>query len=150
MSYCRFSSMNWACDVYVYENCGGRWTTHVAGNRRMFQPIPDILDGRLSVAVSRWSGGYWDKAARKMAYPQRWRGVLAGWWFALVSFWHERIHMASLRAIPLRPIGLQFDGETFSDNTPTECAARLEWLRGLGYTVPQHAIDALRSEVVAE
>jgi hypothetical protein len=32
MAYCRFSSDNFQCDVYVYEG-GGGWTTHVAGNR---------------------------------------------------------------------------------------------------------------------
>lgn len=45
-----------------------------------------------------------------------------------------------------RPIGLPHDGETFNDPTPGECADRLEWLRGLGYNVPQYAIDALREE----
>lgn len=43
-------------------------------------------------------------------------------------------------------IGLPFDGETFDDSTPGETADRLEWLRGLGYRVPQHAIDTLRAE----
>jgi len=33
MSYCRWSSDDFSCDVYVYENCIGGWTTHVAGNR---------------------------------------------------------------------------------------------------------------------
>ena len=44
------------------------------------------------------------------------------------------------------PIGLPFDGETFDDSTPGETADRLEWLRGLGYRVPQRAIDVLREE----
>lgn len=33
MSYCRFSSDNWRCDLYCYEDVGGGWTTHVASNR---------------------------------------------------------------------------------------------------------------------
>lgn len=33
MSYCRWSSNDFRCDVYVYEDCAGGWTTHVAGNR---------------------------------------------------------------------------------------------------------------------
>ena len=33
MSYCRWSSDDFQCDVYVYEDVGGGWTTHVAGNR---------------------------------------------------------------------------------------------------------------------
>ena len=33
MSYCRFSSNNFDCDLYCYEDCYGGFTTHVAGNR---------------------------------------------------------------------------------------------------------------------
>lgn len=33
MSYCRFSSNNWDCDVYCYEDVDGGYTTHVAGNK---------------------------------------------------------------------------------------------------------------------
>lgn len=33
MSYCRWSSDNWSCDVYCYEDCSGGFTTHVAWNR---------------------------------------------------------------------------------------------------------------------
>lgn len=33
MSYCRFSSDDWASDVYVYESGSGLWVTRVAGNR---------------------------------------------------------------------------------------------------------------------
>ena len=32
MSYCRFSSDNWSCDIYCYEG-GSGFVTHVAGNR---------------------------------------------------------------------------------------------------------------------
>ena len=41
MSYCRFSTDDFACDVYVYEDCGGGFTTHVAGNRVVpVEPLP--------------------------------------------------------------------------------------------------------------
>lgn len=33
MSYCRWSSDDFDCDVYVYEDTAGGWTTHVAGMR---------------------------------------------------------------------------------------------------------------------
>lgn len=32
MSYCRWSSDDWQCDLYVYEG-GSSFVTHVAGNR---------------------------------------------------------------------------------------------------------------------
>ncbi len=33
MSYCRFSSDGFMCDVYVYKDTSGGWTTHVAATR---------------------------------------------------------------------------------------------------------------------
>ena len=36
MSYCRFSSDDWQCDVYVYADVAGGWTTHVAAVRFVF------------------------------------------------------------------------------------------------------------------
>jgi hypothetical protein len=41
MSYCRWSSDDFQCDVYVYEDCDSGFTTHVAGYKRIFkEPIP--------------------------------------------------------------------------------------------------------------
>lgn len=33
MSYCRWSSNNWDCDLYCYADVSGGFTTHVARNR---------------------------------------------------------------------------------------------------------------------
>jgi hypothetical protein len=45
MSYCRFSSDDFQCDVYVYEDCMGGWTTHVAGRRHVLKkPLPPPVD----------------------------------------------------------------------------------------------------------
>jgi hypothetical protein len=44
------------------------------------------------------------------------------------------------------PIDLPCAGESFTESSPSECAESLEYLRGLGYHVPQYAIDALREE----
>lgn len=43
MSYCRWSSFDWACDVYCYADAGGGYTTHVAGNR-IVGDIPKLPD----------------------------------------------------------------------------------------------------------
>lgn len=133
--------MNWQCDVYVYEDVSGGWTTHVAARRRLFGPILD-----LPLMSMPNFGGKYDIPSRSMSYPSRWHKLGARIVFGFAAFWHSRVHLASLRMIPLRPIGLQFDGETFNDPSAAECASRLEWLRGLGYVVPQYAIDALRGE----
>jgi len=47
---------------------------------------------------------------------------------------------------PTKPIGLSEDGKTFVDLTASRCIRRLEWLRGLGYNVPQSALDRLQEE----
>jgi hypothetical protein len=118
MSYCRWSSDDFQCDVYVYESAHG-WETHVAGQR----PVLDVA--ALPPAPSRTPDGQFDVAA-----------------------WMVRHHavMAQLDGCERRPIGLPHDGESFTDATPGECADRLEALRALGYNVPQGAIDALREE----
>lgn len=141
MSYCRWSSMNWRCDVYVYESCSGGWMTHVAGRRRAVPPIPDLP---LSLVPN--FGGTWNQETREFDYPTRWRKVAARMFFGFWAWWHNRIHMGSLHLIPLRPIGLPHDGESFNDDTPGECAERLQRLRQLGYIVPQRTIDALLAE----
>ncbi len=37
MSYCRWSSDGFRCDLYAYEDAQG-WTIHVAGRTRVFPP----------------------------------------------------------------------------------------------------------------
>lgn len=116
MSYCRWSSDDFQCDVYVYEHVHGGFVTHVAGNRRTpsepFPPQVSITD--IDAYIAR-----------------------------------RKIVDAMLEATERKPIGLPHDGESFNDDTASECADRLERLRALGYNVPQRAIDALREEAAA-
>ena len=43
MSYCRWSSDNWKCDIYAYESCSG-YVIHIAGNRHVGDcPEADLL-----------------------------------------------------------------------------------------------------------
>lgn len=137
MSYCRWSSMNFMCDVYVYEDCDGGWTTHVAGNRRAIPPIPTLpwptLRGKTNAPAMGFIHDNWmDKLIDSIK----------------LKLWHlsYRLHMLSLRPIPSRPIGLPCDGKSFNDPTPGDCADRLIALRDMGYNVPKHSIDALREE----
>ena len=146
MSYCRFSSMNWKCEVYVYENVHGGWTTHVAGNKRIFSPIPDILNSSIGPKLHKWSGGYLDPDSRKMVYPIFWKKLICSSWVNFSVFWHRHIHMKSLSLIPRKNIGLPQDGKTFHDDTAKECADTLEWLQSLGYVVPKKVIEELRNE----
>ena len=47
MSYCRWSSDDFACDLYCYADVNGGWTTHVAGSRYSGE-IPKVEDALLS------------------------------------------------------------------------------------------------------
>lgn len=138
MSYCRWSSDNFSSDVYVYENCGGGCTTHVAGNRLVFPPIPEL-------PVPPLFGAKYDHAEKRVVYPSSWRKILSRLCTRAWSRWHD-LHVWSVGKIPRRPIGLEFDGQTLWDATAGSCASRLVHLRAMGYRVPQRAIDALKAE----
>lgn len=123
MSYCRWSSDNGRCDVYVYEDASGGWTTHVAARRRLFAAIP-------ALPIS-WAGKGDD-----------WKGRLMRRLWA----WSYQFNMWMVGLIPLRDTKLPYNGATFNDPTPLACAVRLIELRRIGYNVPQRAIDALVEE----
>ena len=63
MSYCRWSSMNGRCDVYVYEDVAGGWTTHVAVKRRVLPPIPSLPLGRVPNRI--WA--MWERRVRALS-----------------------------------------------------------------------------------
>lgn len=48
MSYCRWSTDNFQCDLYCYESVHDCWTTHIAENRvilpKDFPPAPMLSD----------------------------------------------------------------------------------------------------------
>jgi hypothetical protein len=41
MSYCRWSSDNWKCDIYAYESCNGGYEIHIAGRKRVGK-VPEV------------------------------------------------------------------------------------------------------------
>ena len=124
MSYCRWSSDDWTCDVYVYEDVSGGWTTHVAGRKR--RPIegrpmpthPDVTD--------------WKDKAQTAAFFKAHRAQMA-WLDDETNFIWEDLPPSHA-------------GESYNDSTPGECADRLEEIRAAGFNVPQYAIDELREE----
>lgn len=45
MSYCRWSTDDFQCDLYCYESTCGGFTTHVASSKIMFtEPLPPEVD----------------------------------------------------------------------------------------------------------
>jgi hypothetical protein len=142
MSYCRFSSDNFMSDVYVYEDCMGGWTTHVAGNRLILPPIPCLP---ISWLIRCDSKVKIDPETRKVIYPNWWRALTSPIGCRLFS-WSHRLHLWSVGRWPRRSIELPYAGDRCNDPTPGACADRLEHLRRLGYRVPQRVIDRLRED----
>jgi hypothetical protein len=149
MSYCRWSSDHFDCDVYVYEDVSGGWTTHVAGRRRR-NPLPDEIramypdDWRDADAVDRYMAAQaaaeaWlitqphDEYVMNYAQPDGttkpgvYRSLKDSEYFDLAEIGPEA-------------------GTTANHPSPGECADYLEMLKGKGFNVPQYAIDALREE----
>ena len=142
MSYCRFSSMNFMCDVYVYADYYGGFTTHVAGNRYAFRPLPSFRD---IVPFPSGFAGTWDKDTRTVKYPVKWKQRVASVYSFVFAQW-AKVSQFTLDHIPKRSIRLPHAGKRFNDPTAIECANRLVGLRNTGYVVPQYAIDALIQE----
>lgn len=45
MSFCRFSTNDFQCDLYCYEDCNGGFTTHIAKRRPIFtEPLPEPVE----------------------------------------------------------------------------------------------------------
>lgn len=119
MSYCRWSSSNFGCDLYVYEDTGGGWTIHVAGARvvghvpEAVYPVDDSVEAR-----DRWVASH----AAQMDF---------------------------LATAEREPIALPHAGESFNLPTSLACAEKVEELVALGYRVPAYVARDLREEAHA-
>jgi hypothetical protein len=85
MSYCRWSSDNWKCDLYCYADCYGGYTTHVAGNRIVGEvpeaPLKLIMDGKMKefAKAHKKQMAFLDKCKRvKIGLP--YDGPSRSWW----------------------------------------------------------------------
>lgn len=129
MSYCRWSSDDWQCDVYVWADCAGGYRTEVAGRRHTWDvPLPPPLPADMPIGEANSP----ERHAWASAWVER-RGAID----ALLGD-ESNWHWTDLPA----PAG----GTAYWHDTADECADNLERLRGLGFNVPQSAIDSLRSE----
>lgn len=106
MSYCRWSSNDFKCDIYCYESETG-YEVHVATKRVVG-----------NITAIDWSSHE-----------------------AMFKTYKEQ--MEFLETSQKENIGLPYDCQSFSFNEAGEAATLLEYLKGLGYNVPQDAIDAL-------
>lgn len=117
MSYCRWSSNDFQCDLYIYEDVKGGFTTHVAGNRVIYK-----VDLPEPIQLTKDNAAEWAERHRKI--------------MALLD---------DPDCIERVPIDDENAGETFNDETAGECADRVESLIALGYRVPDYVVKDLRA-----
>ena len=69
MAYCRWSSDNGYCDLYVYEDVSGGWTSHVASRRRPpgapKDPFTAYTEGGMEAYLMAYDA--WQKWSSSMA-----------------------------------------------------------------------------------
>lgn len=64
MSYCRWSTDDFQCDLYVYESCYGGYSVNVAGRRRVYHdPLPPEIDITVDIV------GYCNRMNEVMRIP---------------------------------------------------------------------------------
>jgi hypothetical protein len=120
MSICRWSSNNWDCDLYCYEDYCGGITTHVASNR-IVGDIP-----RLPLMP-----------IGKDSQSDEWKQ-----WFAAYKEQSDFIDKAEYTLI-----GLRYDGESFSDYSWESFLERITNLRNIGYHVPDFVFDEANESI---
>jgi len=121
MSYCRWSTDNFKCDLYCYKDCRGGYTTHVAGNRwRLWYGFLHWLtDERFDC------GGYKTRMDRldPFFFPH---------WLT-----HKKIRLLEA-------------GESFNDSTIEDFYERIKSLIRLGYKVPDYLLREVKKEIKSE
>lgn len=118
MSYCRWSSLNWRCDLYCYEDTSGMYVIHVAANTREGKwpeyPPFALMAGKI----------------KEEEYAEK-----------------RREFDIAFDKSTLVPITLPFAGETFEEPTLQTFRARLLELRALGYRFPDHMLTTIEEEI---
>lgn len=107
MSLCRWSSMDFGCDLYCYESDQG-YVTHIA-NSRVVGDIPKI---DMTLFLNNTEENF-EK-----------------------FFAQQKAQFEFLDTAKREPIGLKYDGQTFCDDKET-FLLRLKHLREEGYRFPE-------------
>jgi hypothetical protein len=117
MSYCRWSTDDFGCDLYVYEDVNGGWTIHIAQSRVVGEVPPvdwSLLDGPAGTGA---------EFVRQ-----------------------HKAQTDFVFGAEFEPINLPHAGQTFNLPTADEAAAKVEELLALGYRAPAYVAANLRAE----
>ena len=127
MSYCRWSTDDFQCDLYIYEDCNGGWTCLVAGRRRIYMaPLPppvSLVSGAIDLFMQR------HKTVDDM-------------WQAQIDQYGED---APENWLDLSTVS-ENAGETFNVATPGQMADLVESLLAEGFKAPDYVAQDLRDE----
>ena len=109
MSYCRWSSNNFQCDIYAYESCYGGYEIHIAGLRVMgdIPKLPQLAKDN----VTEFSEAH----KKQMAFLEtatRKEIVLP---YANESFHCETLEDFEIRLRELKELGYNFPDYVFTD-----------------------------------
>lgn len=128
MSYCRWSSDDYQCDVYVWADVAGGYRTEVAGRRHSWLvPLPPVRTLPIGEAGSPERTAWANEWVTRSSAVSALMDDESNWeWLDLPT-----------------PEG----GNSYWHDTPAEAADNLERLRAEGFNVPQSAIDGLRAEM---
>jgi len=124
MSYCRWSTNNFRCDLYCYENTEEEFIIHVAGRRRVFKdqdlPYPNV--------------DFWDLVNLSEDEAKK--------EYFKIKENHQWVHSQ-----PLVKIGLPHDGKSFHEPDLESFLCRLLELKEIGYMFPDEVIETVRQEI---
>ena len=118
MSYCRWSSDGFRCDIYLYNHCDGYYSLNIAG-RKIVGNLPERPD------LDLLTKGNAEDFARL-----------------------HRNFMDAANKAKREIITLPYAGETFNIYSPKEVYDKLIELRKLGYNFPDYVLDEVRDEIV--
>lgn len=121
MSLCRWSDMDFQCDLYVYEAVDG-WCIHIAQSKRRFEtplppmpPFPLANDPALEAKLQAWLAA-------------------------------DRKRQAALDRAKRVRLTLPHAGESFGGLTAKACWGQLKRLKRLGYVMPDYALEEMQKE----
>ncbi len=117
MSYCRWSSDNFDCDIYAYESCYGGFQVHIATNRYVGE-IPKVNYNLIQN----------DKTHQQFIEQRK----------AQSKFLENNVS---------KPIGLPHDGETFLYESLEDFKQAMIGFRKLGYRFPNYVIESIQEEI---
>ena len=114
MSYCRFSSDGFQCDVYAYEDTAGCWTIHLASRRHI--EVAPLMEDYFRLTKD---GQGWDNDS------------IVKWNEELMK-WNERQDLKSDEERYIN-LNLPYDNESFHVGTLGEFFDKMTELARLGY-----------------